>query len=373
MSTAYVEIYPKRVRQNAELLRHLCEKQGVGLVAVIKGFDAHPAILRALAEAGYTCMASSRLPHLAAAREGGFARETMMLRLPAPQEAEDVVRYADSSLNSEWETLLTLNSAAAKQGKIHHVILMRDLGDLREGVYDKGDFYHLAEKTEGLKHLHLLGIGVNLTCYGSVIPSTENLSRLAADAAEINRRLGRDLEVVSGGSTSSLPLVIKGGLPKGINQLRLGEALVVPWDLIHYWECPLPGLRNDCLVLKSPVIETAVKPSLPQGELGRNGFGTEMDYEDRGMHKRALLAMGVLDFGDWQKLLPVDEQAHVLGASSDHLILDVEDSKKTYYLGEEVAFTLRYRAMLNAMSCPLVGKVVLGEDGIKKGEKQADI
>ncbi len=50
-------------------------------------------------------------------------------------QAEDVVRYADISLNSELETISALGAEAVKQNKVHNVVLMADLGDLREGFF----------------------------------------------------------------------------------------------------------------------------------------------------------------------------------------------------------------------------------------------
>lgn len=356
-----VQIYPQRVFENASLLRQKCLEAGVSPVAVIKGFHAHPAILAALQQAGYTCMASARLPHLQQARAGHFAEQTMLLRLPMLSEVEQVVELADISLNSELSTLQALSAAAQQQGKTHQVILMRDLGDLREGVWERQAFYALAEQAERLPHLHLLGIGANLSCYGSVIPSVENLSELAEDAAVIGDRIGRPLEVVSGGSTSTLPLLLRGALPAGINQLRLGEALVVPYDLCEYWQCPLPGLRNDALLLQGQIVELGRKPSVPVGQRGRNAFGNEEYYEDRGVRLRAIVAMGVLDFGDAEKLLPLDEAAIVLGASSDHLLVDVEESREPYQVGQVMTFALRYRSMLQTMVMPSVAKQVCTE------------
>ena len=358
MKYPLLEIDIERVFTNASTLRRLCMGKQVEPTAVIKGFNAIDCITNAIVQAGFRRLASSRLNHLKQVKEKGYQVQTMALRIPMFNELPELVRFADISLNSEYITLKELDAEAGRQGKIHNVILMRDLGDLREGVWDRDQFYKLAQQVEHeLPHLSLSGIGVNLTCYGSVIPTTDNLSELVEDAREIERSLGRPLDIISGGSTSSLPLVIKGGLPEGINDLRIGEALVVPCDLLGYWGCEVPELSNRALLLHAQIIECGEKPTMPKGNLGANGFGSYRTYKDLGRRRRALLALGVFDIGDYEKLLPVDPGVKVLGGSSDHLIVDIHDSLKGYKLGDIVDFELCYKSMLFATGNPLIEKV----------------
>ncbi len=361
MSYPLLEIYPQRIMENARILRQECLKRGIEPVAVIKGFAARPEIVAAFVKVGYTTLASARLPQLAAAKEAYPQLRTMALRISMPSEVKQMVQFADISLESERYTLDLLDQESLLQNKTHDVILMRDLGDLREGIFDAESFYALAEYVEQCQGLHLLGIGVNLTCYGSIIPDERNLGQLAADAREIERRLGRRLQVVSGGSTSSLPLLLQDKMPAGITQLRLGEALVVPCDLIEYWGCPLPGLRNDGLILRAEIVELNCKPTMPQGRLSVNAFGCEGQYVDRGIRRRALLAIGVLDVGDESKLIPREPGVHILGASSDHLIVDIEDCPLDLQLGGTLSFELHYKAMLFSCSSPMIAKTVLAE------------
>ena len=346
--------------ENARILREHCLAKGVEPTAVIKGYNARPEIVEAQLRAGYQRLGSSRLQHLRFVKEQGWDCRTMALRIPMLSEIEELVAVADYSLESEELTLRAINNEAARQGKVHKAILMRDLGDLREGLTDPERLYALAEAVEKeLPQVELAGVGANLTCYGSVIPSTENLSELVADAREIERRIGRRLEIVSGGSTSSLPLVIKGGLPEGINDLRIGEALVVPCDLLDYWGCDVPGLSNRVLLLKAEIVECGEKPTMPRGNRGANGFGTYRDYEDRGIRRRALLAIGVFDVGDYEKLLPCDPGVQVLGGSSDHIIVDIHDSRKDYRLGDVVEFELCYKSMLFTTGSPMIRKTIV--------------
>lgn len=356
MNYPVLEIDTELVYNNARILRELCLARQIEPTAVIKGWNGIECITEAVLKAGYLRLASSRLAHLRQVKERCYAAETMALRLPMLSELPELIAYADISLNSEYSTLKELNEEAGRQGKTHKVILMRDLGDLREGIWEGNELYRLAEQVEHtMPHLRLQGIGVNLTCYGAVRPTTENLSELVADAGEIERRLGRPLDMVSGGATSTLPLLIKGGLPQGLNDLRIGEALIVPCDLQGYWGCDVPGLSNRTLLLRAQIIECGEKPTLPKGQSGHSIFSNK--FKDRGRRRRALLALGLFDVGDFQVLQPLDPDIEILGGSSDHLIIDIHESRKEYRLGDIVDFELHYKAMVFTTANPLVKKV----------------
>ena len=352
-----LEIDRNVIRRNAEIMLAECRRHGIEPYAVIKGYNAIPEINAVLVEAGYKTLASSRLAHLAAVKEAKLPVETLGLRVPMLSEVRDVVRLCDISLNSELETLKRLNEAAGEIGVVHKVILMRDLGDLREGIFDREEFIKTACRIEReFDNLSLWGIGVNLSCYGSVIPTVKNLSELASNAEEIEKLTGKKLQVVSGGATSSLPLMVRGEMPEKINNLRIGEANLITCDLFGYWNCPIEGLSNRCLVLKAEIIEIGNKPTHPIGELGINCFGAYPHYDDLGVRRRALLGIGAFDFRDCEKLIPDDPGVKILGASSDHMVIDIEESKIGYRLGDIISFTLYYPAMLSATESPDVEK-----------------
>lgn len=351
MSERYplLEISRSIIKKNSETLLNLCRNNGIEPFAVVKGFNGLEEITKTIIDAGYSTIASSRLEHLAKVKQYSKKIKTLALRIPMLSELPELIKYSDISLNSEMETLAALNQEAAKMHKIHNIILMRDLGDLREGIIDSTQFIRTAVAIEKeLKNLHLYGIGSNLTCYGSIIPTATNLSELAKDAVSIEKEIRRPLEIISGGNTTSIPLIIRGEMPAKINNIRIGEALIVPCDLFDLWKCPINGLSNEALILKAEIIEIGKKPTMPIGQMGTNCFGSYSKYEDRGVRKRALLALGAFDIGDCDKLIPVDKNVKILGASSDHMIIDIEESPKPYKLGDLVSFTLHYQAMLFA-------------------------
>ena len=265
-------------------------------------------------------------------------------------ELPDVVRLCETSLQSERVTLDALEEECVLQGKTHRVIVMADLGDLREGFWDKDEMVDVCVHVEReLPHVVLAGIGVNLTCYGSTKPTPEKMQELLAIADRIERRIGRKLEIVSGGATSSYTLVHWDTMPERINHLRIGEAILLGKDLQVDWGIrDMDYLRMDTFTLRAEVVEVRDKPTYPIGEFAIDAFGHKPVYEDRGIRRRAILALGRADVGELESLLPREEGITVIGGSSDHCILDVEDCPRRLEVGDVVEFSLCYSHMLYA-------------------------
>jgi len=282
-------------------------------------------------------------------------KKTVLLRLPQACEIKEVIRYVDISFNSELSTLQLLNEEAGKQDIKHKVVLMIDLGDLREGIFTQNadEVFSTVRKTLAMKNLILHGLAVNLTCYGAIIPKEDNLSQLCNWAERIEGKLGIKLDMISGGNSSSIYLIDKGEMPGRINNLRLGESFLLGNDTAY--GAKLPGTVDDALLLEAQIIELKQKPSLPIGEVGVDAFGQKPYYEDRGIMKRAILAIGKQDM-DPDSLMPLDDTIRVLGASSDHLLLDLTDATHKYKVGDVVTFKVGYGSMLKAMTSPYVEK-----------------
>lgn len=109
-------------------------------------------------------------------------------------------------------------------------------------------------------------------------------------------------------------------------------------------------LYQDVFTLRAEIIEVKEKPSYPVGELSYDAFGQVGVYEDRGKRKRALAALGKVDFAYPDMLMCRDEDIEIMGASSDHLILDVENCPGEIQVGDLVEFDLCYATMVFATS-----------------------
>ncbi len=347
-----VEINLAHLQHNVSKVVEKCGSFGIQVAGVIKGATGIPEVARAFDKGGAAFIASSRLEQLEDAINAGIEKPMMLIRIPMLSEVKDVIRLADISLNSEFEVIKALNDEARAQGKLHKVILMADLGDLREGFWDKDEMIKVAEYIENkMINIQLVGIGTNVGCYGSISPTVEKLEELVELAERIEERLGRQLEYISGGATSSLMRVWDKNIPKRINMLRVGEGILLARDLDVFYGYDMSDLYQDIFRLKAEVIEVKDKPSYPVGTIAIDAFGHTPTYVDRGIRRRALLAMGKVDYGDPAELLPMDKSIEVLGASSDHTIIDVEDAERDYKVGDIMTFDICYATVVYLTNC----------------------
>ncbi len=338
------------LRDNMNTVAGWCRDAGISVAGVIKVTNGMASVARDYEACGASWIASSRLEQLVRVREAGVRLPLMMIRIPMISELADMVRICDWSLQSERDTLDALNREAARAGKTHNVILMTDLGDLREGVFEEDKLTELAAYVENnLDSVHLAGIGTNLGCVGSVVPTEEKMLMLADRAGAVEREIGRSLEIVSGGATSSLMPLLDGVMPSKVNMLRIG-ALVYCGPLEDFRTCygrkEADVLSDEVFILEAEVVELNTKPTHPIGELGVNAFGEKAVYVDRGERKRAVLAIGRADYGNIGDIFPQLEGAEVTMASGDHTILDIEDCVEDLKVGDVVRFKLRYSSIL---------------------------
>lgn len=343
-----------KLRYNMRSVIGWCGAAGIDVAGVIKITGGMASVARDYAECGAYMIASSRLEQLARAKNAGVDIPMLMIRVPMISELEELVEICEYSLQSEFTTLKALDEAAIKAGKVHNVILMADLGDLREGFFELEELVDVAKYVEDvLSGIHLAGIGTNLGCYGSVMPTEDKMKQLVSYAEAVEEAIGRPLEIVSGGATSSLMPVFDKVMPGKVNLLRIGAiSFTGPLEDLRtsYGRKEADALHDDVFTLEAEVIEVRTKPTHPIGKLGVDATGHKRSYVDRGMRKRALLAIGRADYGELDDIIPQLEGAEVIGASGDHTILDIEDCKEPVRVGDVIRFKLKYTAILRLTS-----------------------
>lgn len=359
-----LEIDLNGIYHNAKAVTDMCAKKGIQVTGVVKGTDSYENSYLEVADqmlyAGCSSIGDSRLNTIKRMREKGMDAPVFLIRVPMMNELEDVAAYTDASLNSEIQTVKNLNAICGRSGKRHKVILMMDLGDLREGYISEDEFIRDAVYIEKeLNYIDLYGVGTNLGCFGAIKPNCKNLGRLVSIAAKVSEAIGRKLDIVSGGATSTLPMIMNGTIPEGINHLRVGEGIANAIDLRDIWGLKLPGFYRNNYVIKAQVIEVKEKPSYPIGEIFVDAFGNTPEYTNKGIRRRALAALGKRDIGDVFSVLPLVKGVTVEGGSSDHLILDVTEAEKRISLGDIVEFEACYGAMVHATYSSSVKKVYL--------------
>jgi predicted amino acid racemase len=345
-----VEVDLAKLTHNVKNVLEMCNEKHINVTSVTKVFCANKPIVEAILRAGVKSVADSRIMNLKKMKELNCNK--MMLRIPMISEAYEVAKYSDVSLNSELATIVKLGVAAKDLNKIHNIILMVDLGDLREGVLIE-DVTSTVREIIKLDNIKLIGLGTNLTCYGGVIPDRENLGKLIDLKLDVEKTFGLSLSVISGGNSSSLYMVMNDTMPEEINQLRIGESIVLGRETAY--GLPVPNCYEDAFILKGEIIEIKSKPTLPRGIIGMDAFGNKPDFKDDGIKKRAIIAVGRQDIR-LEGLVPIDDNISIFGASSDHLIIDVTDCKKELIVGDIVDFKIDYGCLLAAMTSPYVEK-----------------
>lgn len=356
MAAPRLEIDLNKIHYNAQALVARLAKQGISIMGVTKAALGSIEIANTLLEAGIAELGDSRIENIKTMRlsaSNPLIKKTSMtlVRSPMLSQLAQVVEYADISFNTEIAVIKKLSLEAQRQGCIHQVLLMVELGDLREGIMPE-DLIDTVREVLGLPHILLKGIGANLACRSGVSPDAANMAKLSELADRIEATFNLKLDVVSGGNSANLQWALNDKEAKigRINNLRLGEAILLGCETLQ--RQPLKGLYTDAITLIAEVIESKVKPSKPTGTIAQAAFGEVQPSIDRGKVKQIILAIGRQDIDPDGLQAPTGIE--ILNASSDHLV--AESTKDDLVIGQEITFQINYSALLCAMTSPFVSK-----------------
>ncbi|MGB8406469.1 MAG: alanine/ornithine racemase family PLP-dependent enzyme [Mycobacterium sp.] len=348
--TLRIETDLDKIEQNTRILVDRLALRGIQVTGITKAVLGSMGVGAAMLRGGARGLGDSRVPNLA--RLAGLDRSPLrtLIRSPMLSQVAQVVDIADVSLNTEAVVLAALNQAASQQHRIHAVVLMIELGDLREGIA-LDDAPEAVRTVFGHCALRLAGLGANLACQNGVVPDDRNMGILSDLVGDTEARHGIALDVVSGGNSANLNWALHTHDVGRIDNLRLGEAILLGVDPLY--RTPIPGLHTDAFTLIAEVIEVATKPAQPWGDRAQAAFGVApVRTGSRTVHQ-AILALGRQDV-DPDGLQP-PEGITILGTSSDHLVVDVGDYPVA--VGDEIVFGIGYGALVRAMTSPFVTKI----------------
>ncbi|MDB4324725.1 alanine/ornithine racemase family PLP-dependent enzyme [bacterium] len=351
MTAPRLEVDLQKIHHNARTLVERLASRGIAVTGVTKATLGSVEIARALLGAGVSALGDSRIENIAAMQRAGVRAPMVLIRSPMLSQVRRVVAHADVSLNTELDVISKLSCAAQKAKRTHGVVLMVELGDLREGIMP-GELDETVRQVLRLPNISLVGIGTNLACRSGVSPDALNMAELSDLANSIEAKFGVTLATVSGGNSANLAWALGDADTGRVNDLRLGEAILLGRETLH--RQPIDGLHLDAVTLVAEVIESKVKPSLPWGEIAQTAFGDVPAVADRGDIHQMILAIGQQDTDPGG--LGAPPGIEVLGSSSDHLV--VECRSNGLPVGAEVGFQLNYSALLRAMTSPYVTKVI---------------
>lgn len=356
MASPYLTIDLDKIEHNTRTIVELCAGHGIEVAGVTKATCGNPDVAKAMLAGGVSAIADSRLENIHRLTAAGVAGPKMLLRLPPLSGTDEVVEAVDLSLNSELSVLAALSAAARGRGRVHDVILMVDLGDLREGIWPD-ELVPFVREALRLPGVRIRGLGANLACLGGVVPTQANMGRLVELAKAVEAACGITLRWVSGVNSSGLELMASGRMPGRINHARIGEAILLGRETVH--RRPWPGTFQDAFALHAEVLELRRKPSRPIGERGQDAFGQLPAFEDRGDRDRALLNLGREDV-NVEGIMPDDGRFRVIGGSSGYLVVDVTQAGGAVRVGDELGFSPNYSALVAAMTSEYVKKRPLG-------------
>jgi len=354
---AFVKLYREKLRHNHAFLKKIFSEKKIEWGVVTKMLCGNPAYLREVLDLGVTEIHDSRISNLKAAKKLNPEVQTVYIKPPAKRNIPNVVRYADVSFNTELSTMQMLSDEAVRQGRRHKVIIMIEMGDLREGVLGEElmDFYASVFQ---LPSINVVGIGTNLNCLHGVMPSQDKLIQLSLYKQLIEAKFNCEIPWISGGTTVTIPLLLNQQMPAGVNHFRIGEGLYFGKDL--FTGETMEGMVDDVFRLYAEIIELTEKPRVPIGVLAENPSGHVFEVNEDDMGKtayRAILDVGLLDVHP-DFLIADDGRISVTDASSDMLVIDLGDTTQNYQVGDLVSFKLKYMGALSVMNSDYIEKTM---------------
>ncbi|MET1013623.1 MAG: alanine racemase, partial [Paenisporosarcina sp.] len=254
-----IEINLVKIAHNVEILLKLYGSKGIELMGVTKGVCGSPEIAKVLVGKGMQMLGDSKVKNLMRMHDAGINAEFVLLRSPALSEVERVIQTVDVSLNSELIVMKELSETALKHQTIHKVILMIEMGDLREGILPE-NLDEVVEEVLKMEGIELVGIGANFACFGGVKPSEEKMVQLSILASHIERKFSIPLPYVSGGNSANYSWFMQTEHTKRINNLRIGESILLGRETLY--RQAIPNLFTDAFTFVAEVIESKIKPSV---------------------------------------------------------------------------------------------------------------
>ena len=355
---AYITLNTTKLRSNFDYLENLFKVNNIQWSVVSKMLCGHKEYLQELLKFDIKQICDSRISNLKTVKQINPNVETIYIRPPRKRGIAGVVQYADISMNTEVETIKLLSAEAQKQNKIHKIIIMIELGELREGVMrdDLMDFYH---SVFNLANIEVVGLGANLSCLYGVLPNHDKLIQLSLYEQLIEAKFDKKIAYVSGGSSVTIPLILNNLLPNGINHFRVGETLFLGTDV--YSHVRLEQMETAVFKLYSEIIELIEKPKIPMGEMGTNVDGNTTDFDETTLGEtsyRAIVDIGLLDV-DEKHISPSDKDITIVGGSSDMFVIDLYDNKKKYKVGDLIEFKMDYMGVLKILHSKYIDKKIV--------------
>lgn len=355
---AFITLDKKKLKDNYNYLNNLFNNHSIEWAIVTKMLCGNKAYLKEVFDLGIKQVCDSRVSNLKAIKSLNQNIETIYIKPPPKRSIPSIVRYADISMNTSFETVKLLSQEARHQGKIHRIVIMVEMGELREGVM-REEVINFYSRVFEMPNIEVIGIGTNLSCLYGVLPNQDKLIQLSLYKQLIENKFNKKIPYVSGGSSVTIPLINQGLLPESINHFRVGETLFLGTNV--YDGSQFDFMHNDVIKIYAEIIELFEKPTIPQGDMGHNVEGETFEFDMDKSHEtscRALIDLGLLDIEE-KHLEPANDSFDLAGASSDMIVVDLGKNKHNYKVGDLLEFKTDYMGALRLLNSRYIDKRVI--------------
>ncbi len=363
MNCPRIEVDLHKLRHNTRTVVERLKARGIRVTAVTKAVCGHPAMAQAMLDGGAEGLAEARLSNVKRLRQAGVTCPITLIRTPMLSQVDDIVQVCEASYNTEIPVIAALAAAALRQNTTHDVVLMVEMGDLREGIMPQ-DIGHMGQQVVDMPGVALKGIGANFACLSGIAPTATKMQALTALANEVEGRCGPFVQTVSGGNSANLPWAFGSRATGRINDLRIGEAILLGMDPITGVQ--IGGLFQDSFTLVAEVIETDTKTVSPLLGTADHAPAIIRLVPATLETTRIILALGNQDTDTAGLSMPAGST--LVGATSDHLVIGTTDQKLR--VGSEMRFQMNYSALMRAMAAPDI-QTILHNDQPRSQENDA--
>ncbi|OFW62584.1 MAG: hypothetical protein A2Z35_03835 [Actinobacteria bacterium RBG_19FT_COMBO_36_27] len=336
-----LKIYLDRISHNSRIIQMHCSESGISVIGVTKCVLGDTRIAAAMKNSGITTFGDSRLENLERLRNFyGEKQVLVMLRSPMPDEVERLVGICDISLNTQLKTVKLIENACRKKKLIHRVIVMVETDDEREGLLPGDVTSFCKQLVKDCKAVELYGLGTNARCIAKNGPVPKSLKILVDLRQEIMKTTGINMPVISGGNSSIWNLIEKNMVPEGVNQVRIGEAILLGHNTVDYR--PIKKASMDTFLLEAQVIEVKKRNNRVY---------------------KIILALGLQDVSS-KNIDCCSPDLYIISQSSDHTVVGIKEAgpgkDKNSFLklesGGIISFKPDYFGVLSCMTSPYVKK-----------------
>lgn len=362
-------IHKKKIQENIISLGEFFDKKDVKWSLITKVFSGNKKFLSNILTEDIiqyiNSVGDSRLSSLENLRKVNPKMHTIYIKPPATIYAREVVELATLSLNSSLETIQALDREAEEAGKVHEIIIMIEMGELREGVNveDTLSFYAEASK---LKHIKISGIGSNLGCMYGIEPEKEKFDLLIDLKNKIEKKFKREVQLISGGTSITLPMLKSGELPNDINHFRVGEAVFFGVTPLHNEQ--FMNLNTQTFEFKANIIELEEKKVVPEGTISEANIGQVADFDEssKEITHKAILDFGLVDVDKENLTLRDDRDISFVGITSDMTVIDIGENKHSdgsqrFKVGDTILFDVNYMGVVRLLNSKFVAQIYLSE------------